>query len=66
MHDGPTADQVQRLGPRYWLVKTQGRQAYIDKCEKRIRATGGITARTVSKRRAWFDDCDYNMHLSNS
>lgn len=55
-----------RLGPRYWLVKTQGRQAYIDKAEKRILATGGIRARTISKRRAWVDDCDYNMHLSNS
>lgn len=56
----------QRLGPRYWLVKTKGRQAYIDQAEKKIQRTGGVKSRTISKRRAWIDDCDYNMHLSNS
>ncbi len=51
----------------YYLVFRKGRKRYLDDWSKRNRWDGGIRGiRTVTKRKAWVDDCDYNMHLSNS
>lgn len=47
--------------------KLMGKRAYWNKWLKELDAQGGITGlRVRTTRRALLDDCDYNMHLSNS
>ena len=50
----------------YWEVYTKGSKRYIDDFEKSSQKAGGIKTIVRTKRIAWVDDCDYNMHLSNS
>jgi hypothetical protein len=50
----------------YWEVYTKGRKTYIDNYERNVMKRGGVKLITKLKRTAWVDDCDYNMHLSNS
>ncbi|ORX39109.1 hypothetical protein BD324DRAFT_618540 [Kockovaella imperatae] len=50
----------------YFDLFTKGRDKFLGECEQRSLRHGGITERTRLKRIAWFDDCDYNLHLSNS
>lgn len=47
--------------------KVMGKRAYWKKWLRELDAQGGITGlRVRTTRRALADDCDYNMHLSNS
>jgi hypothetical protein len=51
----------------YYEVFTKGRKKYLLDWKKKMDQAGGIkNLRTKTKRIASFDDCDYNMHLSNS
>lgn len=51
----------------YIQSKIMGKKAYWKKWHAELQAQGGITGlRVRTTRRALFDDCDYNMHLSNS
>lgn len=48
-------------------AKIMGKEAYWRKWRKELDAQGGIIGlRVRTTRRALLDDCDYNMHLSNS
>jgi hypothetical protein len=51
----------------YYYVYRKGRTRYLDEWEANNVRQGQIKG-VVSKmkRVAWVDDCDYNMHLSNS
>ncbi len=51
-----------------WLsAKVLGHRRYWVGWRRKYEATGGLAhMRVKSWRRALFDDCDYNMHLSNS
>ncbi|WVQ81224.1 hypothetical protein IAT38_003346 [Cryptococcus sp. DSM 104549] len=51
----------------YYLVYRKGRSKYLEDWKKQNDRSGGIKGlRVRQKRVAWMDDCDYNMHLSNS
>jgi hypothetical protein len=50
----------------YYDLYRKGRAKYIDDFEAKSVKAGGIRLMTRTKRVALFDDCDYNMHLSNS
>lgn len=51
----------------YFKVWTKGRHQYLLDWKKANDAAGGLVGiRTRTKRIATLDDCDYNMHLSNS
>ncbi|RSH91420.1 hypothetical protein EHS25_009719 [Saitozyma podzolica] len=51
----------------FLLVRLQGKRKWLDDWSKRNDDKGRIARiKTVSKRRAWLDDCDFNGHLSNS
>ncbi|KAK4683865.1 hypothetical protein P7C73_g6351, partial [Tremellales sp. Uapishka_1] len=50
----------------YFDVYTKGKKRYLDDFLAQNDTNGGIGAKTIVKRLAWFDDCDYNLHLSNS
>ncbi|WVQ81236.1 hypothetical protein IAT38_003358 [Cryptococcus sp. DSM 104549] len=49
------------------IQRYKGRRKYLTEWKADIDASGGLRGvRVTDKRRAWFDDCDYNMHLSKS
>ncbi|WVQ81233.1 hypothetical protein IAT38_003355 [Cryptococcus sp. DSM 104549] len=49
------------------IQRYKGRRKFLTEWKADIDARGGLRGvRVTDKRRAWFDDCDYNMHLSNS
>lgn len=51
----------------YWEVYTKGRKKYLMDWKAANVAAGGIKGNRMRRSRvAWFDDCDYNQHLSNS
>ena len=51
----------------YYDVYTKGQKKYLLDWKKKVDVAGGIRHLTVkTKRIASVDDCDYNMHLSNS
>jgi hypothetical protein len=51
----------------YYDVYTKGQKKYLLDWRKKVVDAGGIRDLTVkTKRIASVDDCDYNMHLSNS
>jgi hypothetical protein len=51
----------------YYDVYTKGQKKYLLDWKKKVDDAGGIRDLTVkTKRIASVDDCDYNMHLSNS
>jgi len=51
----------------YYDVYRKGQKKYLQDWRKRVVDAGGIRDLTIkTKRIASFDDCDYNMHLSNS
>jgi hypothetical protein len=50
----------------YYEVYTKGRKKYIDDFERETQRNGGVRMVIKNTRIAGFDDCDYNMHLSNS
>lgn len=50
----------------YFLVYTRGRERYLTEWKRKNERKGGIKLVTRLKRIAWIDDCDYNLHLSNS
>jgi len=50
----------------YFLVYTRGRSRYLDEWKRDNARKGGVKVVTRLRRIAWLDDCDYNLHLSNS
>ncbi|WVW79319.1 hypothetical protein I302_101287 [Kwoniella bestiolae CBS 10118] len=51
----------------YYLAYRKGRSKYLKDWKNQSNRYGGIRdLRTRIHRIAWLDDCDYNMHLSNS
>ncbi|KAK8843334.1 hypothetical protein IAR55_006989 [Kwoniella newhampshirensis] len=51
----------------YYLVWTKGRSKYLKDWKASSDKKGGIRGLRVRHQRlAWLDDCDYNIHLSNS
>jgi hypothetical protein len=51
----------------YYNVYRKGRSKYLDDWTAANRSGGATRGlRSVEKRIAWVDDCDWNMHLSNS
>ena len=50
----------------YFDLYTKGSKKYLDDFLKRSKKHGGVYTKTKLRRIAWFDDCDYNLHLSNS
>ncbi|WWD21153.1 hypothetical protein CI109_105636 [Kwoniella shandongensis] len=51
----------------YYLAYRKGRAKYLKDWKKDSDRRGGIKGlRLRHKRLAWLDDCDYNIHLSNS
>ncbi|ORY24764.1 hypothetical protein BCR39DRAFT_314242 [Naematelia encephala] len=50
----------------YLKVYRKGRERYIDEWKKESDARGGMKQRSRLWAKAWIDECDYNMHLSNS
>ncbi|WWC91230.1 uncharacterized protein L201_006172 [Kwoniella dendrophila CBS 6074] len=51
----------------YYLAYTKGRTKYLKDWKSQSDKKGGIKdLRTRINRIAWIDDCDYNLHLSNS
>lgn len=51
----------------YYDVYTKGQTKYLKDWKRKVVDAGGIRDLTVkTKRIASVDDCDYNMHLSNS
>ncbi|OCF35552.1 hypothetical protein I317_04215 [Kwoniella heveanensis CBS 569] len=51
----------------YYLAWRKGRSKYLKDWKTQSNKNGGIRdLRTRIRRIAWLDDCDYNLHLSNS
>ncbi|WWC73122.1 uncharacterized protein I206_107088 [Kwoniella pini CBS 10737] len=51
----------------YYLAYKKGRSKYLKDWKVQSNKNGGIKdLRTRIHRIAWIDDCDYNLHLSNS
>ncbi|WWD06727.1 hypothetical protein V865_004822 [Kwoniella europaea PYCC6329] len=51
----------------YYLAYRKGRSQYLKDWKAQSNKLGGIQdLRTRIHRIAWLDDCDYNLHLSNS
>lgn len=50
----------------YFLLYTRGRARYLQEWKRANSRRGNIKVVTRMRRIAWLDDCDYNLHLSNS
>jgi hypothetical protein len=50
-----------------FLARRKGSKRYLIDWQRRNEKNGGVAGLvTKQKRIAWADDCDYNLHLSNS